>query len=86
MKSKKDLVLTVVVIFLALAVTAASIVYLVTEKMVPGLIPLLSAVLMVPMILVTRKQPTGGKLTMILFIAAAILNLIAGIMQIVQAF
>ncbi|MBQ8835219.1 MAG: hypothetical protein IJ001_09920 [Oscillospiraceae bacterium] len=81
---KKDKLLAVIVILLGVIVMAASIVYIVTDRMIPGLIPLCSAVLMVPMILLWRKNE-NGKLYAFLFMTASILNLIAAVLQIANA-
>jgi len=83
--NKKDKFITVVIITLSIILILASSIYLITEKMIPGLIPLLTAVLMIPMIALWGNRPDKGKLYAILFATAAVLNMIAGIMQIIQA-
>lgn len=85
MKKNKQQIWAAAVIILALIVLAASIVYLLTGKMVPGLIPLSSALLMLPMLMLWGRKQENGKLYAILFLSASILNLIAGILQIMQA-
>jgi hypothetical protein len=69
------------VIGLALTVSTASIVYLFTELMIPGLIPLASAGMLVPIWQQQRKH----KVVSILLIVSFVLNIIAGIMQIASA-
>lgn len=85
MKKNKQQIWAAAVIILALIVLAASIVYLLTGKMVPGLIPLSSALLMLPMLILWGRKQENGKLYAILFLSASILNLIAGILQVMQA-
>ena len=81
MKSKKEKVLSAIIILLAIVVLVCTAVYLITDKMIPGLMPLSQAALMVPMyILWKNREP---KWIGYLFILAGILNLIAGVMQII---
>lgn len=78
---KRDKLLAVLVILLGVVLIAATLLFLLTDRMIPGLIPICSAVLMVPMMLLWRGQK-NGTLYSILFLAAGVLNLIAAILQI----
>lgn len=78
---RRKLLLTVLMIALAVIVIVASVIYLGTDKMIPGLIPMGSAGIMVLMILQWRRDE-NGKLYAILFAIAGILNLISAVMQI----
>lgn len=81
MKNKKEKILSISMVVLALVVLVSTAVYLITDKMIPGLMPLSQAALMVPMyILWKNREP---KWISYLFILAGILNLIAGVMQII---
>ena len=80
MKSRKEKILSVVIIILALVVLISTVVYLITDKAIPGLMPLSQAALMIPMFLLWRNREP--KWISYLFILAGILNLIAGVMQI----
>lgn len=79
-----DIFLKCLVILLSIIVLAASIIYLMTDKIVPGFIPLCSSALIIPMVVIFRKQE-NGRMYSIIFLAGSILNLIAGIMQILEA-
>lgn len=81
MKSKKERLISAAMILLAIVVLVATVVYLITGKMIPGLMPLSQAALMVPMYLLWKNREP--KWIRILFIVACILNIIAGIAQIV---
>jgi len=59
-------------------------IYLVSGNMIPGLIPLCSAALMIPFILLWGKQE-NGKIYSVIFLISALLNLIAAILQIHNA-
>ncbi|MBQ3504839.1 MAG: hypothetical protein IJA75_09080 [Oscillospiraceae bacterium] len=80
MKLNKQRLLSAAMLLLAAVVLVSAIVYLITGKMVPGLMPLSQAALMVPMYFLWKNREP--KWIGILFIIAGILNLIAGIMQI----
>ena len=69
-------------ISLATLVLVFSTIYLLTGWMIPGLLPFAQAALMIPMFLLWRKQ-THHRWIGTLFAVAAVLNVIAGIMQIV---
>ena len=84
MKNKKDILLTVIMLLLAAVVIVSTLVYLLTDKMIPGLQPFAQAALMVPMILVWKRTQNNQWISF-LFVIAAVLNVIAGIMQIVSA-
>ena len=80
MNSRKDRLLSAVMLPLLTVVLVSSVVYLVTGNMVPGLMPLSQAGLMIPMyILWKNREP---KWISILYIVACVLNIIAGIAQI----
>ena len=81
MNNKKERLLSASMILLSLVVLVSSIVYLITGKMIPGLMPLSQAALMVPMYLLWKNREP--KWIRILFIVACILNIIAGVAQIV---
>lgn len=81
MNNKKERLLSASMILLSLVVLVSSIVYLITGKMIPGLMPLSQAALMVPMYLLWKNREP--KWIGILFIVACALNIIAGIAQIV---
>ena len=81
MKSKKERLISAAMILLAIVVLVSTVVYLITSKMIPGLMPLSQAALMVPMYLLWKNREP--KWIHILFIAACVLNIIAGIAQIV---
>lgn len=80
MNSRKEKILAIVMTALAVVVLVSTVAYLITDKMIPGLMPLSQAALMVPMFLLWRKREP--KWISYLFILAGILNLIAGVMQI----
>ena len=80
MNSRKEKILAIVMTVLAVVVLVSTVAYLITDKMIPGLMPLSQAALMVPMFLLWRKREP--KWISYLFILAGILNLIAGVMQI----
>ena len=81
MKSKKEKILSISMVVLALVVMVSTVAYLITDKMIPGLMPFSQAALMVPTyILWKNREP---KWIGILFLVACVLNLIAGVMQIV---
>lgn len=75
---KRDKLLAVLVILLGVVLIAATLLFLLTDRMIPGLIPICSAVMMM---LLWRGQE-NGKLYSILFLTAGVLNLIAAILQI----
>lgn len=76
----KNKIFIVLFLTLALLVMLLSFVYLVSGWMVPGLLPFCQAALVVPMYKLWKgKEP---KWIGLLFIVAAVLNVIAGIMQI----
>ena len=81
MNNKKEQLLSAAVILLSIVVLVSSIVYLITGKMIPGLMPLSQAAMMVPMYLLWKNREP--KWIRILFIAACVLNIFAGIAQIV---
>ena len=81
MKSKKERLISAAMILLAIVVLVSTVVYLITSKMIPGLMPLSQAALMVPMYLLWKNREP--KWIRILFIAACVLNIIAGTAQIV---
>ena len=70
-------------VVLALVVLVSTVVYLITDKMIPGLMPLSQAVLMIPMYLLWKNREP--KWIRCLFVLAGFLNLLAGIMQIIKA-
>ena len=72
------------VILLGIVVMAASIIYLATDNMIPGLIPFCSAILTILMMILWRKNE-HGKVYAIIFLVASVLNLIAGILQVLSA-
>ena len=78
---KRDKLLAVLVILLGVVLIAATLLYLFTDRMIPGLIPICSAVLMIPMMQLWRGKE-NGTLYSILFLSAGVLNLIAAILQI----
>lgn len=80
MNSRKEKILAIIMTALAVVVLVSTVAYLITDKMIPGLMPLSQAALMVPMFLLWRKREP--KWISYLFILAGILNLIAGVMQI----
>lgn len=82
MKKPKVTAQSLIVIILAMTVLAATIIYLFTNKMIPGLIPLCTAVMMVPM----WHQQKQNKTVAVLCLVAAVLNVIAGVMQIIAVF
>ena len=81
MNNKKERLLSASMILLSIVVLVSSIVYLITGKMIPGLMPLSQAALMVPTYLLWKNREP--KWIRILFIAACVLNIFAGIAQIV---
>ena len=81
MNNKKERLLSASMILLSIVVLVSSIVYLITGKMIPGLMPLSQAALMVPTYLLWKNREP--KWISILFIAACVLNIFAGIAQIV---
>lgn len=81
MKSRKEKILAIVMTALAVVVLVSTVAYLITDKMIPGLMPFSQAALMVPMFLLWKNREP--KWISYLFILAGILNLIAGVMQIV---
>ena len=80
MNSRKEKILAIVMTALAVVVLVSTVAYLITDKMIPGLMPLSQAALMIPMFLLWRNREP--KWISYLFILAGILNLIAGVMQI----
>lgn len=80
MNSKKEKILAIVMTALAVVVLVSTVAYLITDKMIPGLMPFSQAALMIPMFLLWRNREP--KWISYLFILAGILNLIAGVMQI----
>lgn len=80
MNSRKEKILAIVMTVLAVVVLVSTVAYLITDKMIPGLMPLSQAALMIPMFLLWRNREP--KWIRYLFILAGILNLIAGVMQI----
>lgn len=84
MKNKKDILLSAVLLLLAAVVIVSTLVYLLTDKMIPGLQPFAQAAMMLPMILLWKRTQKNQWIS-ILFVFAAVLNVIAGIMQIVSA-
>ena len=81
MNSRKEKIFAIVMIALAVVVLVSTTVYLITDKMIPGLMPLSQAALMIPMFLLWKNREP--RWISYLFILAGILNLIAGVMQIV---
>lgn len=82
MKPGKDRLLSVVMILLALVVLVSTIVYLFTGNYIPGLMPLSQAALMVPMYSLWRNREP--RWISFLFLIAGVLNVLAGIMQIIN--
>lgn len=80
MNSRKEKILAIVMTALAVVVLVSTVAYLITDKMIPGLMPLSQAALMVPMFLLWRNREP--KWISYLFILAGILNLISAVMQI----
>lgn len=80
MNSRKEKILAIVMTVLAVVALVSTVAYLITDKMIPGLMPLSQAALMVPMFLLWRNREP--KWISYLFILAGTLNLIAGVMQI----
>ena len=80
MNSRKEKILAIVMTALAVVVLVSTVAYLITDKMIPGLMPLSQAALMIPMFLLWRNREP--KWISYLFILAGILNLIAVVMQI----
>ena len=80
MNSRKEKILAIVMTALAVVVLVSTVAYLITDKMIPGLMLLSQAALMVPMFLLWRNREP--KWISYLFILAGILNFIAGVMQI----
>ena len=80
MNSRKEKILAIVMTVLAVVVLVSTVAYLITDKMIPGLMPLSQAALMIPMFLLWRNREP--KWISYLFILAGILNFIAGVMQI----
>lgn len=80
MKSRKDRLLSAVMLLLLTVVLVSTIVYLITGNMIPGLMPLSQAGLMIPMYSLWKNREP--KWISILFIVACVLNIIAGIAQI----
>lgn len=80
MNSRKEKILAIVMTALAVVVLVSTVAYLITDKMIPGLMPFSQAALMIPMFLLLRNREP--KWISYLFILAGILNLIAGVMQI----
>lgn len=80
MNSRKEKILAIVMTALAVVVLVSTVAYLITDKMIPGLMPFSQAALMIPMFLLWRNREP--KWISYLFILAGILNLIAGVMQI----
>lgn len=80
MNSRKEKILAIVMTALAVVVLVSTVAYLITDKMIPGLMLLSQAALMVPMFLLWRNREP--KWISYLFILAGILNLIAVVMQI----
>ena len=80
MNSRKEKIIAIVMTVLAVVVLVSTVAYLITDKMIPGLMPLSQAALMVPMFLLWRNREP--KWISYLFILAGILNLIAVVMQI----
>jgi len=77
----KNRLLLFLVLTLAAVVMVLSLVYIFTDWMIPGLLPFCQAVLMIPMYKLWKdKKP---RWIGIMFVVAAVLNVIAGIMQIV---
>lgn len=82
MNSKKERLLSAVVILLALVVLVSTVVYLITGNYIPGLMPLSQAALMVPMYSLWKSREP--RWISYLFLVAGVLNVIAGILQIVK--
>ena len=82
MNSKKERLLSAVVILLALVVLVSTVVYLITGNYIPGLMPLSQAALMVPMYFLWKSREP--RWISYLFLVAGVLNVIAGILQIVK--
>ena len=80
MNSRKEKILAIVMTALAVVVLVSTVAYLITDKMIPGLMPFSQAALMVPMFLLWKNREP--KWISYLFILAGILNLIAVVMQI----
>ena len=80
MNSRKEKIIAIVMTVLAVVVLVSTVAYLITDKMIPGLMPLSQAALMVPMFLLWRNREP--KWISYLFILAGILNLISAVMQI----
>ena len=78
----KNEVFRILFLLLAAMVMILSVVYLFTEWMIPGLLPFCQAALMIPMILIWRRTQQNRWIS-VLFMVAAVLNVIAGILQIV---
>ena len=81
---KPNKVVALAVILLGVLVMAASIIYLTTDAMIPGFIPFCSAILTILMMILWRKNE-HGHIYAIIFLVASVLNLIAGILQVLSA-
>jgi len=78
--NKSHKLLSFAMIVLAVVVLVLSLVYLFTEWMIPGLLPICQALLMIPMFMLWKDREP--KWISILFVVAGVLNVIAAIMQI----
>ncbi|MFZ2537490.1 MAG: hypothetical protein WAX04_01135 [Oscillospiraceae bacterium] len=86
----KEKALNVVGIVAAIVAMVSSMIYLFTQKMIPGLSPLALAVLMGILLWNYKKKNKtqtikNYKIVSILFLVACVLNFVSGIIQIVSS-
>ena len=80
----KNKVFLILFLTLAVIVMILSFVYMFTDWMIPGLLPFSQALLMIPIVLTWNRTQQKSRWIPALFAVAALLNVIAGIMQLVM--
>ncbi len=84
-KNTREFILNALICLLAGVVTVASVMQLLFDQTVPGLIPLGTAFLMIPVWLRFREAMPYRRLVGWMMVAAFGLNIAAGVLQIVNA-
>lgn len=83
--SKKDKILTKVITVLSITVVLVAAAYLVLDFSIPGLLPLSTALLMASfVVLFNQKNKEENKVISIICLVAAIINVISGILEIIE--
>ena len=80
---KMPIWMLILICILSAVIVLAIILQILLEITIPGLIPFATAVLFVPMLISYFKSPKKDKFLLAVFVAAFLLNVAGGILQII---